>query len=674
MNFTSFNLKSKGSNVEPLYELASNYIDNVTINDREINLNGSIVFDNYPFQLRAALEDQLAKPRRMRTPSFSTDQQKQIKTFTQLAYEVIDKHDGAVLPALPMYSSQSSSFNQLDSRENSLEDFLLLGSLMLYPLYLELTNKSLPNIRSIVVVESDPLRLAATLSLINLLDFANICKQYNIGFSFLYDSDYITLQEQIFYHYAKQNFVSLHSLVSVISPVPSPIIRSLYSWLFSYSGLGKRMEAMVGTSSDELNQLIQSIWSSYAIMNSSEIQKTYKLLPSFDEHSDTSGTVFIVGGGPSLDLNISEISNNKHNVDIFAAGSSLGSLLKNEIRPVAVVLLERGSETFNSISGLINEGFSLSGITLICSRTTDPRLASLFDHVIYFHRPLSSVFSLYNDENAQLIHAGPEAVNAAFDIALNLRFSNIVLYGCDFSAVDPSNPRASNVIGDSPREFDEPVKSSAGRTVYSQASLILARDAFNASLLYSAGVHVFRVGEGLPLSKHVLQIASYKTSVNDHPKLTVLINDLEDIQCQHIPNGSYYTDPMVVELNDYSATLKEVLGSYVTLDANCSRDLTSKFFDCQLDNQIFSNYSSPKQAVYRLMRQLIFYTSKDASSAVDNIEFSQSCEVLVDSIQFATSFYTNVFNSLALYIDCSLSNDTLSFSTWDPSALADNIN
>ena len=92
---------------------------------------------------------------------------------------------------------------------------------------------------------------------------------------------------------------------------------------------------------------------------------------------------------PALDVEINQlkqyICDDVNDIFICAAGSSLGTLLRNSLTPQFVVYNEMGSNVFEDITELLTEGFDLSEITLVCPTTIDPRVPNLFfqKHIFY---------------------------------------------------------------------------------------------------------------------------------------------------------------------------------------------------------------------------------------------------------------------------------------------------
>ena len=108
-----------------------------------------------------------------------------------------------------------------------------------------------------------------------------------------------------------------------------------------------------------------------------------------------------------------------NSLTVVSAGSAIGALLRNGISPDYAVLLEMSSDVFRDMCLLVGEGYDLSEITLIASVTIDPRIASLFGSFVTYQRPVSTASLFFDDETkSALPYAGPQALNAAFEVCL----------------------------------------------------------------------------------------------------------------------------------------------------------------------------------------------------------------------------------------------------------------
>ena len=107
-------------------------------------------------------------------------------------------------------------------------------------------------------------------------------------------------------------------------------------------------------------------------------------------HLDSDVPVVLVASGPSLDNQLPWLSKNQHHLNIVAAGSSLGSLLRAGVRPQSAVFLERGAEVYADLCDLLADGYDLDGITAIVSSTIDPRVPQIFSSSVFYHRPVAA--------------------------------------------------------------------------------------------------------------------------------------------------------------------------------------------------------------------------------------------------------------------------------------------
>ena len=146
-------------------------------------------------------------------------------------------------------------------------------------------------------------------------------------------------------------------------------------------------------------------------------------------------------------------------------------------------LLEQSSDVFRDMCELIAEGFDLSKITLIASVTIDPRIASLFKTFITYQRPVSTSSLFFDQEqDSALLYAGPQALNAAFEVSLFFNPKSITLLGADLSSPNSKDVRSRDAVGLSPRDFDIPMFGTNNRTVFTDSGLLLTREALESAM------------------------------------------------------------------------------------------------------------------------------------------------------------------------------------------------
>lgn len=322
---------------------------------------------------------------------------------------------------------------------------------------------------NIIVVDSSALDLSIALSCVDLTDLAAFLKEKKIGITFVIDEDLEILKYKVREELVFRSPLNLNGILLCQSPYPNPQLALLESWLRSAEGISPHVAGFFGGEVDEINQSIQSLFN--AINNPKR-----KLI----DQADNVPTAVLTASGPSLDKVIPWLQEYQHQLFILSAGSSLGSLLRNGIVPSAVCFLERQSVVYKDLYQLVDEGFDLSGITLFASMTLDPRVSTLFNEVIWFHRPSSAALALFVQEaDHALLQSGPHSANAGLECLLHMGVKTVLCLGCDFSARLRSIPRSEKAMGESPREFSIPFSGRNGSTVFSNPELIHASQSFS---------------------------------------------------------------------------------------------------------------------------------------------------------------------------------------------------
>jgi hypothetical protein len=132
-----------------------------------------------------------------------------------------------------------------------------------------------------------------------------------------------------------------------------------------------QIELITGICMAEYNTLRGSL--AHAIeMTISNISYTLEETPLNEIKDAYKGkTALIVSAGPSLDLNIETIKQNRNKVVIFCVGTAVKALIKNGITPDFLNLME-----VNDCSGQVN-GLDLSGVNLILEPYTNTSIHKL---------------------------------------------------------------------------------------------------------------------------------------------------------------------------------------------------------------------------------------------------------------------------------------------------------
>jgi len=146
--------------------------------------------------------------------------------------------------------------------------------------------------------------------------------------------------------------------------------------------------------------------------------------------------VFIVGNGPSLDVDIEYLKKNQHNAIIFSCGTALCSLLHSGITPDFHVEIERTKMVYDWILPIGMED-KLKEINIISLNTVHTDALKLFKNAYLLPKPKDGGMDFFY----QFIEAGqftpvmcsnPTVTNGATAAAAYMGFSKFYLFGVDY--------------------------------------------------------------------------------------------------------------------------------------------------------------------------------------------------------------------------------------------------
>ena len=626
----------------------------------DLLFNNQIALASLAPSLSASFQKDLSNPSRIRVPQIINNAQP--LQMHDLASDLIDSHEAKILANLPNLCAGSLS-SEVGFQKIS-KDLVIMGSLAIASicnLLAEVRRGSI-SILSITLVESDVRQLCALLHLIDFKSFIEECKSLRIKFHLIYDSKKLVIQEELYRYITSSLPASFHGLQVIASPLRLPILEELRAWLFAQSGLGFRFLGTLGSSTDELNQLAASA------VNLSNPCKARWLYPPEAGPASLDQVALVVGSGPSLDEHLPWISAHSSSVTIFAAGSSLGSLLRYGIQPDVVVFLERGSSVYDDLQELIQEGHQLSTIKLIASITTDPRLSRVFQETYYFHRPASSSFLLSpENKNACLLHAGPESNNAAVDAVLHVGFSRLVLIGCDFAASNRDHRRSRGALGHTPRELNEPVLGNKGRTVFSEPSLLVARDALDASLSFFPKVHVLRLGEGAQI-KNAINVTGDEILSQGWLSKSKLWSPIES-QCPAIASSSdSICSTLQLARSNLDLYSKPLIDQLTAAPCRHWTSDSHQIFGCLFAQDALSDSRPAEAMVRRLYRETLFHAIHAVYRAPKD---DQHWTSLIGELSSAIEYCNKLYDYFLLFLaTCLEEGDSLQ---WDAFTMSKKI-
>lgn len=542
--------------------------------------------------------------------------------------------------------TESISIDKIPEKEevNYVRTLVVLGSVMLK----SLENFKLPShISKIVVIESDPVDLAIACKTCNLNQLVQTLRANDIGLQFVLEGDIVLLKQRLREQLLFLQPLSLNGLALIRSPIENSTLKLLQSWFRSPEGLTQDVANGFGGEVDELNQLFQ------ASITASMEGNRFLLSPQ-DVQLDR--TVILVASGPSLDAAIPWLQKYQDKLQIVASGSSLGVLLRNQIRPAAAVFLERSSVVRdNDLEELISDGFDLTNIPLIASMTVDPRIRALFGKTAWFHRPLSTTLALFPEEaSSKLLQSGPQSSNAALEALLQLGYRKLFLIGCDFGASRRSYPRALDALGNTDRSLDMPVLGRHSKTVFSSPELISAAEYFaNALKVYKAEVTSVAAGVALDgVVIDLIELDEHAARMHENPQpISTLIDNLSQSK----------------------VSSSELLQRFNLASEQCSRrfcqlieivkqsECWSLSFMRSLDAIIKfdeSNMSSSEILVKRLCFYPI-YASLQPLHDADAMSWQDKKEIVLGNLSWLLSVYKAYFQFLLLSVRDSAKSDYL---------------
>lgn len=156
--------------------------------------------------------------------------------------------------------------------------------------------------------------------------------------------------------------------------------------------------------------------------------------------------VIIVGNGPSLDSDIEYIFEHQNDFVIFSCGTSLRTLLRNNIQPDFHVELERTANIpawiEKSSEGVEDYYLKLKKITLLTVSQVHPKVPGFFGRtgMVLKDSEAGSYFihhSCTGHNVAVLPRLAPSCVHAAFTIAVVLGFKELYFFGTDMGTATP---------------------------------------------------------------------------------------------------------------------------------------------------------------------------------------------------------------------------------------------
>jgi len=241
---------------------------------------------------------------------------------------------------------------------------------------------------------------------------------------------------------------------------------------------------------------------------------------------DDSDPFIIVGSGPSLDNSIDTIKLLQNDCHIISAGSSIGTLMDHGVEPDFHVHVERGGdgEATEMYTRMLaaNNRKTFQRIVGILPTSIEPTLLELYEYSLLYAREGQSPIAAWPWlNNSILAHEGPQCVSAAFAFVVNLKPSQIYLFGCDLGSASQAKSRSKHAVGDGTRIFSRQVPGNLSPIVYTNneitQQILFMQAALNAC---SYKPLIFNSSDGVllpfatPLSPSAIQVGSVKKKLS----------------------------------------------------------------------------------------------------------------------------------------------------------------
>ena len=619
-----------------------------------IYLPSGLAISNISKSSLEAFQNSFKDPKRWQTPLFSFDNNT-YKNSIQAFRDSIDSEDRSLLQFLMSKEINGVCANGQPAKP-TLVVFGFLNLVSLIDCF-----DDMPAISSIVVLEHSLERVACASCMFDFNLLISRIKELKYGFTVLFNKDSDSLVASFQSHILNTSPTSIYNLQLVLPNFPSPVFTRFLGWLESPQGAKIIIEMLFGNETDEINQIMNVSVNLNDTNNLSTLNVSSGTIVADIDHS-----VILTASGPSLDHDIPYLKSVGERSTIIASGSSIGTLLRNGIRPTALVVLEMASLVYYDLLELIYEGYNFSDIELIGSLSIEPRIRQLFGSYTAFSRPSMSTYSFVGGElKASLLpQAGPQVANAALEVLLRLGYKNILLCGCDFSSPSYEQARSKDAIGESIRQLNLPVESRQGGIVYSDADLLATSQYFSNMLeLYDATAYAF--GNGTILSNTNSISQDVRPSLLPSELFTSHLKTHSIAQPVHVFSESIQN--ILLEASKESQSLHTELKGFV-MSASAFERPEQLFIDRYLTFTRPPDEPQGRSLTLRLMRSLLLLIYRQLAVATTPSGFDSIKMVVCHQLE-------EFFNPTSQYFSAleKITKESVSVTFWDPKLLINKL-
>lgn len=203
--------------------------------------------------------------------------------------------------------------------------------------------------------------------------------------------------------------------------------------------------------------------------------------------------VVIVGAGPSVNGQIEMMKKYRNKVMIFATGHITKLLLKEGIRPDAVIITDPQPHMYKQI-----EGADTKNIPLILLSTASASVTNAYKGDIYvaYQNGYQPAEEMAESLNAETFETGGSVITTALDIALRFEAKKIIFVGVDLAYTDGSSHAKGVGRKITSREGLRKVKSCTGTEIYTSKNLDIYRKWIERRIENVTGTVIYNTGNG----------------------------------------------------------------------------------------------------------------------------------------------------------------------------------
>lgn len=456
------------------------------------------------------------------------------------------------------------------------------------------------------------------------------------------------------YDFVRQNGYFLVANVLLLEPHPTE--RTAYAKQ-RYQTLAPRMSQGWGFFTDELRGLTQTLENGRQGLNI--------FAPDQSKPTPLADTpCYVIGNGPSLDRCIEFLKKHQENILIISAGTTIHTLLKNDIKPDLHVEIERAKSTYRHLAPLAANG-SLEKIPLMTLNTVVPAATNLFSnaYTLLKEGDLGSEMLIENHyaPNAILPLSHPLVGNGATAIAIRLGCKKIFLMGMDLSRSESGQVHSQDSLYNDPehpyqdktRKFNYTTQGNLGGKV--QTDQLFDSSRLSLELLIEAHPTrtFFNIGDGIRiLGTTPLQGPEFIPVTDGHDIESNLNKTLENIASLRL------SDPSIVEIGRAVAQNTSCLLHQIQQllwrkkDASVETALTS--FSDQIS--VLTHSTNQTAAPYRLLKGSLAYLQ---SQIIYNLLFITTQKARATYLATARSIFIKYLKSVEQQMHRKLSPDKL---------------